>query len=166
MTNSIDYGKVGAFFYTLRDEAGEELEKNREDGPMVYLHGKRNILLALEDALAGKQAGDSLSVTLPPEKAYGQRDDTALTRISKKRLNLRPAKLRPGAMVRIETAQGMHDATIVKVGKFNVDIDANHPLAGKTVTFEIDIEAVRDATQDELAHGHAHGMDGATHHHD
>ena len=69
-------------------------------------------------------------------------------------------------MVRIETAQGMHDATIVKVGKFNVDIDANHPLAGKTVTFEIDIEAVRDATQDELAHGHAHGMDGATHHHD
>ena len=166
MTNSIDYGKVGAFFYTLRDEAGEELENNREDGPMAYLHGKRNILLALEDALAGKQAGDSLSVTLPPEKAYGQRDDTALTRISKKRLNLKPAKLRPGAMVRIETAHGMRDATIVKVGKFNVDIDANHPLAGKTVTFEIDIEAVRVATQDELAHGHAHGMDGAAHHHD
>ena len=135
---------------------------------MAYLHGKRNILLALEDALAGKQAGDSLSVTLPPEKAYGQRDDTALTRIPKKRLNLKPAKLRPGEMVRIETAQGMRDATIVKVGKFNVDIDANHPLAGKTVTFEIDIdiEAVRDATQDELVHGHAHGMDGAAHHHD
>ena len=88
MEGPIDYGKVAAFYYTLRNEAGEEIENNRDEGPMVYLHGKRNILLALEDALVGKQAGDSLSVTLPPEKAYGPRDETALTRISKKRLNV------------------------------------------------------------------------------
>lgn len=165
MAEEIGYGKVAAFFYRLLDDSGEEIENNQDDGPMVYLHGKRNILLGLEDALIGKSVGDTVSVTLPPEKAYGPRDDTALTRISKKRLNLKPAQLKPGAVVKVNTNNGTRDATVVKVGKFNVDLDTNHPLAGRTVTFEITVETVRDATGDELAHGHSHGVDGAHHHH-
>ena len=165
MPGEIGYGKVAAFFYKLLDDAGEEIENNADDGPMVYLHGKRNILLGLEDALNGKSAGDTVSVNLPPEKAYGPRDETALTRISKKRLNVKPTLLKPGRIVKINTDSGTRDATVVKVGKFNVDIDTNHPLAGRSVTFEITIEEVRDATSDELAHGHAHGIDGAHHHH-
>ena len=165
MADTIDYGKVAAFYYSLRNDVGDEIEHNRDDGPMVYLHGKRNILLGLEDALVGRAPGETLSVTLPPEKAYGPRDENALKRISKKRLNLPASHLKPGRAIKVETPDGVRDATVVKVGKFNVDIDANHPLAGRTVTFDIDVEAVRDATQEELAHGHAHGIDGAAHHH-
>lgn len=132
---------------------------------MVYMHGKRNILHALEDALVGKGAGDEVSVTLPPEKAYGPIRENATSRVSKKRLNIKPQRMLPGVVVKINTADGTRDATIVKVGKFNVDLDTNHPLAGKTVTFDITIDRVRDASAEEKQHGHAHGIDGGAHDH-
>ena len=160
----IENGKVVAFSYVLKDGAGEEVERSESSSPMVYLHGYRNILPALEEALSGKSEGDDLSVTLPPERAYGLRKDDSIQRIPIKHLVGRPKRLKPGMAVKVNTKEGTRDVVVIKVGKFNVDVDTNHPLAGKTVTFDMSIEKVREATPDELSHRHTHGIDGDHHH--
>lgn len=159
---TISKNKVVAFDYVLRDESGEELE--RSESPMVYLHGSNNIMRGLEEALVGQTQGSNVVVTLPPEKAYGLRRDDALQRVPIKHLltqnKTKTKKYQPGQIVTVNTKDGRKDAVVVKVGRFNLDLDMNHPLAGKTVTFEISVNAIRDATSDELSHGHAHGIDG------
>jgi FKBP-type peptidyl-prolyl cis-trans isomerase SlyD len=161
---TIKQNKVVAFTYILKDEQGEELEQSTADDPMVYLHGHRNMMQGVEEALAGKQEGDSLSVTLPPERAYGLVKDNAGQRIPIKHLVTKHKKYKQGMAVKVNTQEGPKDVVIIKVGRFNVDVDTNHPLAGKTVTFDIDVLKVRDATSDEIAHGHTHGIDGAASH--
>ncbi|HKI74612.1 MAG TPA: peptidylprolyl isomerase, partial [Pseudomonadales bacterium] len=146
------------------DEAGEQLEHSVEDGPMVYLHGHGNILPALERKLAGKSVGDQLSATLPPGDAYGERQDDAIQRVPIKHLVTRTKRFKPGMVVRVNTKQGPRDVTITKVGKFNVDVDVNHPYAGRTLTFDITVQTIRDASPEELSHGHAHGVSGDSHH--
>lgn len=131
---------------------------------MFYMHGHKNILPRLEEALAGKSVGDTLSVTLPPEHAFGARQEGAESRVPIKHLLTRAKKYRPGMVVKVNTKEGARDVTIIKVGKFNVDVDFNHPYAGKTITFEIDIDGIREATSEELSHGHAHGADGHASH--
>jgi FKBP-type peptidyl-prolyl cis-trans isomerase SlyD len=159
---TISKNKVVAFDYVLRDETGDELE--RSESPMVYLHGANNIIRGLEEALAGHAEGDDVEVTLPPEKAYGLRRDDASQRVPIKHLLTKSKRYQPGQIVSVNTQEGRKDAMVVKVGKFNLDLDMNHPLAGKTLTFEISIAAVREATADELSHGHAHGIDGQHQH--
>jgi len=100
---------------------------------------------------------------LPPERAYGLPKPDSIQRLPTKYLVNAPKRLKPGMPVSFSTNQGEKTAVLVKVGKFNVDVDTNHPLAGKAVTFDIDIRDVRAATAEELAHGHAHGQGG--HHH-
>lgn len=158
----IEKDKVVTFHYTLSEHEGDVIENNRDGDPMAYLHGHANLLPALEKTLAGKQASDQLSVTLTPDQAYGHRKPDSVSRVPIKHL-LTKGKLKPGMLVAVNTKQGRKDATVVKVGKFNVDIDNNHPLAGKTLVFDIEIAEVRDATAEELAHGHSHGVGG--HHH-
>lgn len=163
----ISADSVVSFHYRLSETGGELLESSYEADPTLYLHGHNNLLPALEDALAGKQLGDKLSLDLSPEQAYGLRNEGATQRIPIKHLHNYAAiknKLKPGMRVAVNTQNGPWDALVLKVGKFNVDIDSNHPLAGKSLTFEIEIVEVRAATADELAHGHAHGAGG--HHHD
>jgi FKBP-type peptidyl-prolyl cis-trans isomerase SlyD len=101
-------------------------------------------------------------VTLDPKDAYGIPLESSEQRISKKHLTTK-GKLQVGMVVDINTTEGLRQATIVKVGKFNVDVDTNHPFAGKTLTFEVEIADVRDATGEELAHGHVHGAGGHQH---
>lgn len=159
--------KVVSFHYNLKDVDGTLLETSYDADPTLYLHGHNNILASLESALEAKILGDKVNVTLAPEQAYGERKEGAVQRIPIKHLHNHAAlknKLKPGARVLVNTQQGPWEAVVLKVGKFNVDIDSNHPLAGKTLTFEIEISAVRDATSEELAHGHAHGAGG--HHHE
>lgn len=154
----IEKNKVVAFHYVLTNEAGEEIENNQGGEPMVYLHGGyRNVLPKLEAELAGKEKGDELSVTLPPEHAYGKRVEASTQRIPIKHLVTKPKRLKPGMAVKVNTSEGPRDVQIIKVGKFNVDVDTNHPLAGMTVTFDISIEDYRDATPEEITHGHSHG---------
>lgn len=151
-----------SFHYRLF-EADAKLEDSRaEQQPVLYLHGHRNMLTALEEALAGKALGDTLSVTLPPEKAYGPIVPDAVERVPTKYV-MAGKKPRPGSVIKVSTRDGPKEVVVVKVGRFNVDVDTNHPLAGKTLRFEIEIESVREATTDELSHGHAHGAGG--HHH-
>lgn len=158
----IEDRKVVSFHYTLTDEAGTQLETSREREPMAYLHGYRNIIPGLENAMAGKDAGETFEVTVPPVEAYGERNPDSVQRISAKHFsNIK--QLSPGQMVSLQTKQGPIQAVIVKIGRFNVDVDANHPLAGKTLTFDVEIIDVRDATKEEIEHGHVHGPGGVNH---
>lgn len=160
---SIEDMKVVSFHYTLTDQDGLQLETSHEGQPMVYLHGARNIIPGLEHAMAGKSVGDEFQVTVEPAEAYGERTDANLLRIPAKRFSRSARNLQPGQIVSIQTKQGPVQATVVKVGRFNVDVDTNHPLAGRTLTFEVKVTDVRDATEEERSHGHVHGPGGVEH---
>ncbi len=154
---------VVSFHYKLTDESGNSVEDSRKDGsPSVYLHGANNTLPGLEQALAGKEPGENIKVTLEPYAAYGLRNTDNIERIPAKYLK-NQGKLKPGKLVRVESNQGVKTATVLKVGKFSVDVDMNHPLAGQTVSFDIDIIDTREASAEEIAHGHAHGPGGHQH---
>lgn len=153
---------VVQFHYTLKDASGSEIESSRDGEPMAYLHGHRNIIPGLEEALLGKAAGDRFSVTVPPEKGYGLRREGALQRVPLKHLQ-GARHWKPGMLAVVHTDQGMRQVQVVKVGRFNADVDVNHPMAGQTLTFDIEVVSVRPATAEELSHGHAHGAGG--HHH-
>ena len=150
--------KVVVFDYVLIDESGKELERSEE--PMAYLHGSSEIMRGLQEELIGHEVGDQVEVTLPPEKAYGLRREDALQRVPIKHLLSKSKKYNAGQIVAVNTQQGRKDAVVVKAGKFNVDLDMNHPLAGKTLTFDVKIQKIRDAKPVELSHGHAHSVDG------
>ncbi|MBR9910364.1 MAG: peptidylprolyl isomerase [Gammaproteobacteria bacterium] len=158
----ISADKVVSFHYRLREEGGEVFEDSQEDGPVLYLHGHGGMLPGLEEALEGKSEGESFDVTLSPEKGYGQRKEGAVQRVAKKHL-LTKGKITPGMVVQLSTEHGPQEATVIKVGLKTLDIDGNHPLAGKSLAFSVDVLEVRDATAEEISHGHAHGAGG--HHH-
>lgn len=153
---------VATFHYTLRNEAGDELETSRGADPSAYLHGANNIIPGLESAMTGKSAGDVFSATVAPEDAYGQPDPERTQRVPVKHLVFK-GRLRKGEVVQLNTSQGMRPVTVIKVGRHSADVDTNHPLAGQTLTFDIEIVEVRQASPEELSHGHAHGPGG--HHH-
>ncbi len=157
----IEKGKVVSFHFKVI-ENGELLESSGDGDPMLYMHGHNGLISGLESELAGKEVGDKFSVTLEPKDAYGIPLESSKQRISKKHLAAK-GKLQVGMVVDINTTDGLRQATIVKVGKFNIDVDTNHPFAGKTLTFEVHIVDVRDATDEELTHGHAHGVGGHQH---
>ena len=158
----IEQDKVVYFHYTLSKVDGEQLEASEKTEPMTYLHGHGNILKALEYAMGGKRAGDDLQVTLAPGEAYGPRREDAEQRVPIKHLQY-TGPLRPGMTVKINTDKGPRAVRVIKVGKFNVDVDTNHPLAGLSLSFDVEIVDVRDATAEELAHGHVHGTGGHQH---
>ncbi|PDH40603.1 MAG: peptidylprolyl isomerase [OM182 bacterium MED-G24] len=147
--------KVVSFEYKLSDESGQEFEAS-DDESMKFLFGRGQILLGLEDALKGHSEGDEVIVTLPPERAYGLYDENNRHRISSKHVAGNIKRKKPGEIISVNTPSGVRNARLIKAGKFNVDIDSNHPLAGKTLRFEMTVKQVRDASQEELDHGHAH----------
>ena len=158
----IEKNKVVSFHYRL-SEAERKLEHSHDGEPMLFLFGHGGLIPGLEEAMEGRKNGDSFSVTVPPEKAYGQRSSDAVQRIPIKHLGAGKKKLKRGDVVALQTGQGPLDVTILKVGKFMADVDANHPLAGRTLTFDVDIVEVRDSTEEETSHGHAHGPGGHDH---
>jgi FKBP-type peptidyl-prolyl cis-trans isomerase SlyD len=159
---NITRNAVVSIHYTLADSEGRELETSRGGEPMSYLHGAGHIIKGLEKALDGRAAGDAFQVTVEPAEAYGEKKSANIQRISAKHFR-DPRKLRPGQVIGLQTQQGPVQLTVVKVGRFNVDVDANHPLAGQSLKFDVEVTAVRDATPEERAHGHVHGPGGADH---
>jgi FKBP-type peptidyl-prolyl cis-trans isomerase SlyD len=158
----IERDKVVTFHYTLTDAEGSISESSEGREPVTYLQGHGNIVPGLESEMRGKRAGDTFKASIAPEHAYGARSDAAVQRIPIKHL-IRPGKLEVGKVVAVNSNDGQRRATVLKVGRFNVDIDLNHPLAGKTLLFDVRIVDVRDATPDEIAHRHAHGPGGGHH---
>ena len=154
--------KVVSFHYTLTNGEGEQVESSRESQPMSYLHGAGNIIPGLENAMNGKTAGDEFQVTVEAAEAYGERSEANVHRIPAKHFK-NPNKLVPGQVVGLQTQQGPMQVTVVKVGRFNVDVDANHPLAGQALTFDVEVMDVREASDEETTHGHVHGPGGVDH---
>jgi FKBP-type peptidyl-prolyl cis-trans isomerase SlyD len=162
----IEANKVVTFHYRLSEANKGQIEDSRSSNPIVYLHGNRSIIPGLEDALTGKKAGDNFTVTLEPELAYGQRNPEAQQRVSLKHIinpGNKKVHYKPGMVIQLNTAEGPREVMVIKVGLKTIDVDVNHPLAGKTLTFDIDVIDVRDASAEELDHGHVHG-DGGHHH--
>lgn len=159
---NIEDKKVVAFHYTLTDENGGTVESSREREPMSYLHGAGNIIPGLEKAMAGRAAGERFEVTVQPAEGYGERKEANVQRIPLKHLGKMP-RPRPGQILGLQTQQGPVQVTVLKVGRFNIDVDANHPLSGQVLNFDVEIVDVRDATEEEVSHGHVHGPGGHAH---
>lgn len=162
---NIKNNSVVSFHYTLTAQPSGIKETTFEDNadPVLYMHGRKNIVPGLEKAMEGKAAGDKFDVSIEAIDGYGLRDENLLQRVPAKYLK-HEKKLKAGQQVQINTKEGPQWVTVKKVGKFSVDIDANHPFAGQNLEFSVEIIEVRDATQEEIDHGHAHGPGG--HHHD
>jgi FKBP-type peptidyl-prolyl cis-trans isomerase SlyD len=154
--------KVVTIHYTLRDEQGTVIDSSGGRGPLAYLHGKGNIIPGLEQALAGKGAGDKLEVTIAPEQAYGVRDERLVQILPRSRFP-ESAEVAVGMQMRASGPQGPRIVTVMKVERDFVTVDGNHPLAGRTLHFSVEVAEVRKATHEEVAHGHVHGPGG--HHH-
>ena len=153
---------VVSFHYQLQEVDGEYTEDSRGGDPMLYLHGYRGILPGLEEAMLGKSAGDEFSVTLAAQDAYGLRDEDGIKRVPIKHI-VEPENPRVGDIVLINTRDKKVRATVVKLGRFNIDVDINHPLAGKQLIFAMEVLDIREATMEEISHRHAHGPGGHQH---
>ena len=146
--------------YTLRDERGTTVESSRGHEPLAYLHGFGQIITGLERALDGSEAGLQTTFTIPAKDAYGEKDPQAVIRAPRTEFP-EDLELEPGAEVQAETPDGPVTFTVVSVDDEHAVLDGNHPLAGQTLTFDIEVIDVRPATADEVAHGHVHGPGGA-----
>ena len=149
--------------YTLKDNDDNIIDKS-DDGSFCYLHGASNIIPGLENALTGKSSGDELSVSVAPEEGYGPRDDARIQEVPRDAF---PPEItiEPGMQFNAQGPEGQDVmVTIAKVDGDTVTVDGNHPLAGVTLNFDVTIADIRDASAEELEHGHVHGPNG--HHHD
>ena len=156
--------KVVSMSYYLKDTQGEELDRADSDKPLEYLHGSGNIVPGLENALDGLKVGDKKEVTVKPEDGYGEILADLKMEVERKMF---PAdqKIAIGMHFMAELSDGKkHPFNVVDIEDDKVHIDGNHPLAGQTLQFSIEIMKIRDATPEELEHGHAHG-EGSGHHH-
>jgi FKBP-type peptidyl-prolyl cis-trans isomerase SlyD len=129
---------------------------------MTYLHGARNIIPGLEQALEGKSVGDELEVTIEPAEAYGEYSEDRIQQVPIEAFQ-EMEKVEPGMVVTAQSDHGQVNLLVTEVDEATVTVDANHPLAGKSLKFDVRVEAVRDASDEEVAHGHVHGAGG--HHH-
>ncbi len=155
---------VVTIHYTLTNDAGETLDTSDGREPLVYLHGAQNIIPGLENALAGKSAGDEFNVTIQPEDAYGIINEDLVQTVPHDAFE-GVETIEPGMQFE---ASGEDDhiqlITVTAVGADGVTVDGNHPLAGEVLNFVGNIAEIRAATEEELQHGHAHGPDGHHHH--
>ena len=153
---------VVSIHYTLTDKSGEVLDTSDGQEPLAYLHGRGNLISGLEKELERKEEGDKLNVTIPPEDAYGIRDEQLVRKVS--RSSFKDIQdLQPGMQFQSQADHGVEIFTITKIEGNEVTIDGNHALADVALTFDVEVTEIREATEEELAHGHVHGPGG--HHH-
>lgn len=155
--------KAVSIEYTLTNDAGEVLDTSAGGEPLVYLHGAGNIIPGLERELDGKQVGDELKVTIEPEDAYGE-FSAELVAVLGRNMFEGVDELEVGMQFHASAPDGgMQIVTITALDGDEVTVDGNHPLSGQRLTFEVKVAAVRDASEDEVAHGHVHGEGGVEH---
>lgn len=162
--STIAAGKVVLIHYTLKNDVGDVLDSSVGDEPLPYLHGEGNIVDGLEEALLGRSIGDEFSVAVPPEKGYGLREQGEPQAVARD-LFPEDLEIEEGMQFMVETDEGHAPVWVVGVEGDQVLVDGNHPLSGLTLHFTVSIEGLRDATAEEVAHGHPHGPDGHGHHH-
>ncbi len=153
---------VVSFDFTLSDEEGTLMDSSKGQEPLVYLHGFKALIPGLENALEGKREGDDFKVVITPDQAYGNRDEDLVYEIDREEVAHLP-NLNVGMELEVDSDDESVVMTIVQINDNSVVLDANHPLAGVTLNFDIQVLNVRQATADEISHGHVHGPGG--HHH-
>lgn len=155
--------QVVSIHYTLTDDDGETLDSSAGRDPLTYLHGAQNIIPGLEHALTGKDVGDQLQVTVQPVDAYGEFNDELVQTVPREAFE-GIDQVEPGMQFEARSPEGGSSIVMVKeVSDQGVVVDGNHPLAGQTLHFDVTVEEVRAATDEEVAHGHVHGPDGHQH---
>jgi FKBP-type peptidyl-prolyl cis-trans isomerase SlyD len=151
----VSENKVVSIHYTLKDEQGATIDSSVGKEPLSYLHGRKNIITGLENALTGKNVGDKLTVTIPPEEAYGPYDQGLIQVLPREAFG-GAETIEVGMQFYSESPEGVQMITIKSVDGDQITVDANHPLAGQTLYFDVEIMGVREATEEELQHGHVH----------
>ena len=153
---AISQDSVVTIHYTLKDDAGEVIDSSASGEPLMYLHGHGNLIPGLERELTGHEVGEQLSVRVAPADGYGEHDERLVQSVPPDAL--RGVKdVKAGMRLSAQTDEGPRSVTVTEVSGESVTLDGNHPLAGKSLNFDVRIEGVRPATEEELAHGHVHG---------
>ena len=153
---SVTKDTVVSIHYTVKDASGKKIESSKGEEPLTYLHGHDQIISGLEKALKGKATGDKLTVKISPEEGYGAYNDSMVTKLKKSQFRDQK-ELRIGSIFQFSDAEG--NPVVVRIKEIKGDtiiVDGNHPFAGLTLDFAIEVVEVRAATKEELAHGHAH----------
>jgi FKBP-type peptidyl-prolyl cis-trans isomerase SlyD len=150
---------VVSFHYTLKNDQGDIIDSSADSTPLDYLHGHGNIIEGLESELAGKGVGDQFSVMLSPEKAYGGYDPSMVQKVAQSDLD-GIDEIQVGMQLQIDTNDGPAVVFVSEIAGDQITLDGNHPLAGETLHFDVEVVEIREATQEELSHGHAHHPDG------
>ena len=162
-TPSIKTNSVVTIHYELRDTDGELLDSSKGQDPLVYLHGAGNIIVGLEEQLEGRKVGDEVSAQIQPDKAYGPIQEALIQTVPVSAFGNEIEQIEIGMRFQAETEQGPVPVVVTAKDADTVTVDGNHPLAGKELHFQVSISDIRDATSEEVAHGHVHGPGG--HHH-
>ncbi len=158
----ITSGKVVLIDYTLTDDQKQTIDSSKGHEPLAYIHGSGHIIPGLEKALDGKVVGDALQVDVAPEEGYGEHDSEKIFTIPRSQVEGVP-ELKVGSQLQASGGEGPQVVTVTKLTDSEVTLDGNHPLAGTNLHFDVTIREVRNATEEELSHGHVHGPGG--HHH-
>lgn len=148
--------------YTLKNDAGEVMDSSEQTGPLAYLHGHQNIIPGLEKALDDKAVGETLSVSIEPADAYGERNEEMIQTVPRSMFQ-GVDEIEPGMRFQAQTEGGVTVVTIKEVNGDEITLDGNHELAGETLHFDVEIKDVRPASEEEIEHGHVHGPDGHEH---
>ncbi len=148
--------KVVSIDYTLKDAQGIVLDSSEGSDPMPYLHGSGTIVAGLESELEGKSVGDEISVEVSPQDGYGERDESLVADVQKESFEDADA-IEIGDELQAESDETVYFVTVTSVEEEFITVDGNHPLAGLSLHFQVKVTDIRDATEDELAHGHVHG---------
>ena len=162
MQQQVGKDKVVSIDYTLTGTGGEVIDTSQGGEPLTYLHGSGNIIPGLERALEGKSAGDEVNAVVAPDQGYGQKNPGLVQPVPRSQFP-GVTDIKVGMQFQAQTNHGPRVVTVVGVDDNTVTVDANHPLAGETLNFAVRVVDVRDATQQELDHGHAHGPGGHQH---
>ena len=152
----ISDNKVALIHYTLTSTEGEVIDTSEGAEPLAYLHGHNNLISGLEQELSGKQQGDKLNVSVEPEQAYGPVVEEMIQTVPRDAFT-GVEEINIGMRFEASTAGGPVSVVVTEVSDETVTVDGNHPLAGKTLNFAVEVVEVREASEDELAHGHVHG---------
>lgn len=151
--------KVAAIHYTLTDNEGKVLDSSAGRDPLYYIQGIGNLIPGMEEGLEGKKQGDKFNLKVSPEKGYGVKDDKMIQKVPRSAFGT--GEIKKG--MQFQTNHGQI-VTVIEVGLSEITVDANHPLAGVELNFAVEVISIREATADELAHGHVHGPGGHHHH--
>lgn len=162
-TMKIQNNSAVSFHYSLTDDDGNSIDSSEGQEPLAYLHGAGNIIPGLENALEGKAVGDSLTVAVTAAEGYGEVQKELIQEVPREAFQgIDTIEL--GMQFEAQTGQGgTVPVTVIAVTDETVTVDGNHPLAGKNLNFDVTIEEVREASEEEIAHGHIHGVGGHEH---